>query len=189
MAPALASFPAGNAIAFGLPRELADRGLRLRHARDEDLGWLLDLYASTRDAELAAVPWTPTQKAQFLQQQFAAQHRHFLGHYPAADFLVLTAEAGPVGRLYWWRAPDDAGGARDLIVDIAVFPAWRGAGLGTALLRAAQAQAAARGRGLELHVLASNTAARRLYERLGFVLEAGGSSHLRMGWSDAASVR
>ena len=40
----------------------------------------------------------------------------------------------------------------------------------------------AQGCGVRLHVLQSNTGARRLYERLGFAAEAGEGAHLSMRW-------
>ncbi|MFA9200274.1 MAG: GNAT family N-acetyltransferase [Cypionkella sp.] len=60
-----------------------------------------------------------------------------------------------------------APGEEELLL-IAVVPAWRGRGLGTALLRHAAADA--RGRGAERLFLEmrANNPARRLYERFGF---------------------
>lgn len=57
------------------------------------------------------------------------------------------------------------------VASIAVAPAWRGRGIGSALLRAACAAGAGTERAL-LEVRASNRAARRFYARHGFV-EAG----------------
>jgi RimJ/RimL family protein N-acetyltransferase len=40
---------------------------------------------------------------------------------------------------------------------------------------------------MHLHVMRSNPAARRLYERLGFVVtDDGGASHIAMAWSPPA---
>jgi ribosomal protein S18 acetylase RimI-like enzyme len=67
---------------------------------------------------------------------------------------------------------------------VAVLPRLQGQGLGTALVRLAQAEAAAAGRPLSLHVLPSNPA-RQLYERLGFEVEALvlGGARARMRWT------
>jgi ribosomal protein S18 acetylase RimI-like enzyme len=53
------------------------------------------------------------------------------------------------------------------VVDLALLPAHRGAGLGTALLREVFDEADAAGLPVTIHVEVMNRA-RRLYERLGF---------------------
>lgn len=107
------------------------------------------------------MPWSPEQKAAFLAQQFAAQTSHYARQYPgmSADVVVLAGE--PAGRLLVARSDDEI-----LVVDISLLPAFRGRGVGTALLRGLLDEAAA-GRRLCVHVEMDNPA-RRLYERLGF---------------------
>ncbi len=161
------------------PALLAERGFSLRAAHDDDLPWLRDLYASTRAEEMATVPWPEIAKRSFLDQQFGLQHLHYLAHYGDADFLAIEhAERGPVGRYYLQRtAPEH------LLVDISVFPPLRGSGIGTALIRQSQQDAAALGRGMRLHVQHSNPGARRLYERLGFIVDGTEGTHRPMRWS------
>ncbi len=137
---------------------------------------------------MAPIPWPEAAKRAFLDQQFELQHHHFLSHFRDADFWLLEAPQGPVGRLYRHCAQPTGTDpeADDLIVDICFLPAWRSLGLGTQLLQAAQTSAAARGRGLRLHVHAHNTAAASLYRRLGFVALSDASepqSHIEMRWS------
>ena len=181
-----AAFPTPSAHGLGEP--LADFGVRLRGARDDDLPFLLALYATTRAEELAPVPWPEATKAAFLNQQFALQHHHYLTGYPRADFLLLEAQDGPVGRFYRAAAPEGADPAEcDLVIDVSLLPPWRGRGLGTALLHAAMASAAARGRAVALHVLLSNVRARRLYERLGFAVTDEAGAHLAMRWRPAGA--
>jgi ribosomal protein S18 acetylase RimI-like enzyme len=145
-----------------------------------DLPWLVALYATTRAQELEPVPWPETVKQQFLAQQFVAQHQHYLGQYPQAHYLAIDVDGQAVGRVYLDECGED-----DLLVDISLLPAWRGRGLGTALIRRLQQAAAMRGRGLRLHVQVHNPAARRLYERLGFVAgdDSGQQTHVAMRWS------
>jgi ribosomal protein S18 acetylase RimI-like enzyme len=160
------------------PALLAERGFSLRAANDSDLPWLRDLYASTRAEEMAPVPWPEIAKRSFLDQQFGLQHQHYLKHFGDADFLAIEhAERGSVGRYYLQRvAPEH------LLVDISLFPALRGSGVGTALIRQSQQDAAALGRGMRLHVQQSNPGARRLYERLGFVADGTEGTHRLMRW-------
>jgi GNAT superfamily N-acetyltransferase len=161
------------------PPALAARGIRLRHAVDDDLPRLLALYADTRADEMAGVPWPAMAKRSFLDHQFELQHRHYLQHYADADFMAIEAGGTLQGRYYLQRRAD-----ADLVVDISLFAAWRGQGVGRALLEASQREAAASGRGMILHVVRGNAAARRLYERLGFRLaEDDGGTHLRMAWA------
>lgn len=126
------------------------------------MDFLLHLYASTREGELAHVPWTPEQKMAFLRQQFDAQHSHYQEHYAGAAFDLLSVDGRPAGRLYVARWKDTL-----RIVDIALMPEFRGRGIGTALVTELFAEADASGRSVSIHV-ESNNPARRLYERLGF---------------------
>lgn len=168
-------FPTKDRIGFRTPALLDERGLGLRAASEGDLPFLAALYASTREDELAAVAWPENVHQAFLQSQFALQHRHYLEHYPDADFLVIHQDGQPLGRFYLAHE-----GADDLVVDITLLPAWRGRGIGQALIEGAIRQAATHGRGVHLHVLHTNTAARRLYERLGFSVDIDTGMHLHM---------
>ncbi len=74
------------------------------------------------------------------------------------------------------------------IVDIALLPEHRNAGVGAALLRGICEEAAAAGKPVRLSVLKSNRA-QRLYARLGFVKTGETELHLEMEWRDAAGTR
>jgi len=141
----------------------AERAVTLRPITDADLGFLLQLYATTRADELAQVPWTDEQKAAFVVQQFEAQHTWWQEHYTGARFDLVLVDGEPAGRLYvdvW---------AREIrIVDIALMPAYRGGGIGSMLLRRVFAAGDAAGKPVSIHVEVFNPA-RRLYDRLGFV--------------------
>src|SRR6185295_4880213 len=95
---------------------------------DQDMEFLLHLYASTREEELAVVDWTPEQKMAFLRQQFTSQHSHYQEHYAGAAFDLLLVDDRPAGRLYVARWTKTL-----RIVDIALMPEFRGRGIGTAL--------------------------------------------------------
>ena len=136
--------------------------LSFRPIAPEDREFLYRLYASTRAEELARVPWDDEEKARFLRFQFEAQHRYYREQFPEARFdLVLRGEA-PIGRLYVDRRQDEI-----RLIDIALLPEHRGAGLGGRLMRGVLAQAEAAGLPVQIHVERNNPAM-RLYDRLGF---------------------
>jgi ribosomal protein S18 acetylase RimI-like enzyme len=136
--------------------------LALRPVTPEDRPFLERVYASTRSEELAAVPWTPLQKAAFLRFQFDAQDKHYRLHYAEARFDVILAGGREVGRLYV-----DRSGSEIRLIDIALLPEHRGAGIGGALLSELIAEATRERKPLSIHVEHSNPA-QRLYRRLGF---------------------
>lgn len=128
----------------------------------DDMELLLRVYASTREEELAPVPWTPEQKEAFLRMQFDAQHVQYQANYPGADFLVILHGGVPAGRLYVHRREKEI-----RLVDIALLPEHRRLGIGTALLRDLLAEGEATGKTVTIHVEINNPA-QSLYERLGF---------------------
>jgi ribosomal protein S18 acetylase RimI-like enzyme len=136
---------------------------RLRPAAKHDRGFLIDLYATTRAGELAAVDWDGATKRAFVEHQFTAQDAHYRAHYEGATLDIVEVEGEPAGRLYVHRGKTDI-----RIMDIALSPEFRGRGVGTELLRALIREAEASGAKLSIHVESTNPA-RSLYERLGFV--------------------
>ncbi|CAM3780431.1 GNAT family N-acetyltransferase [Roseateles saccharophilus] len=139
---------------------------RLRVATPADDAWQLAIYASTRADELAQTGWPPEQCERFVAMQHRAQQQHYLQHFPHAGCQLILAAADEIaGRLWVDRRPDGMH-----VLDIALLPAWRGRGIGTACLRALAGEADGRGQPLGIHVEIHNPA-RRLYERLGFVAD------------------
>lgn len=149
----------------------------LRPARDDDEPFLFDVYASTRAEELARVAWEASEKEAFLRMQFAAQHRFYHEQFPTTEFQIIQAGDRPIGRLYVDRRDDEI-----RIVDIALLPAHRNAGIGSALLRELLAEAAAAGKPVRIHVERFNPAL-RLYERLGFRQVGDNGVYYLMEWS------
>ena len=146
----------------------------LRPITDADLPFLLQLYATTREAELAGVPWTAEEKAAFVLHQFTAQHRHWQENYIDTRWDLIEEDAVPIGRLYVARRPEEIH-----IVDIALVPAHRGRGLGTTLLQVLFAEGDASGRRVSIYVEVFNPA-RALYERLGFAEVGRREVYVRM---------
>jgi len=148
----------------------------VRPATEADRDFLLSVYASTREEELAQVEWEEGAREEFLEHQFSAQDHHYRTNYPGATFDVIEVDGERAGRLYVHRGTGEI-----RIMDIALAPAFRGRGIGTALLRELMDEAGGSGRALSIHVEANNPA-RRLYERLGFVPAGEHGIYVLMRW-------
>ena len=160
----------------------AARRVVLRPAVPADRELLFRVYASTREEELAPVPWPPDAKEAFLRQQFDAQDAWWRTHYAGASFEVVVADGREVGRLYLWEGPSEV-----RIVDVALLPEARRGGIGTRLVRDVQERAAAAGKAVTIHVERMNRAL-ALYERLGFRLVEDKGVYLFLEWRrDAVS--
>ena len=124
------------------------------------------------------MPWSDAAKRAFLDSQFDMQHRHYSACYANGEFLIVLYEERPAGRLYLHST------TRELcIVDILLDEAFRGRGIGSILLRWLQEVTKARGlEHLQLSVLVHNMAARRLYERHGFIAGELAGMHIPMTW-------
>jgi len=143
----------------------------------DDESFLRQVYASTRLDELAPLGWSAEQQAAFLGQQFDAQHRYYQEHYPEAAFQLILLDRLPIGRLYVARQLDQI-----LVIDIALLPEHRNAGIGSRLLRDLLHEGATTGKPVRIHVEKFNPAL-HLYERLGFAPIADQGVYWFMEWS------
>ena len=104
------------------------------------------------------------------------RHWHRVG--PRSEGLVAVADGRVVGMIeLWLKRPQDPDGARTPRVKVdlglAVSVDWRGRGVGRALMLAAEDWARAHGaERMILDLAANNAGAQRLYERLGYQVEA-----------------
>ena len=67
------------------------------------------------------------------------------------------------------------------VIDVSLLSSYRGRGIGTALLKSLQSQAAARRVPIRLSVRRGNRAA-RLYARLGFVEHSSDAVYRQLQW-------
>lgn len=153
----------------------------LRPAIDDDYDFMRRLYASTRAEEMAQFPFDESQKAAFLDAQFAAQFQHYAIHYPTCERNIIERDGVPIGRLWIDEWRDQL-----RLVDIALLPECRGAGIGSALLRDVLARGAASARPVTIHVESFNPAL-RLYERLGFERVDTNGVYYLMKWTPPAT--
>lgn len=137
----------------------------LRAATPADEAFLRGLLAQVRATELALLP--EQLATTLLAQQREAQRRAIAGRPRGREEIAIDERGEPVGRLATARDDD---GLR--IVDVTVDAAHRGAGIGTQLIHIALRRAEEEQLPVILRVEHTNPAARRLYEREGF-LEVG----------------
>ncbi len=137
-------------------------GVELRPIVPADREFLFRLYASTREGEMALLDWSESEKEAFLRMQFDAQHSYYVEQFPAARLDVVLRGGEPIGRLYVDRREDEI-----RLIDIALMPEHRGAGVGGAMMRELLAEAREAGKPVRIHVERFNPAM-RLYRRLGF---------------------
>lgn len=155
----------------------------LRPVTPEDGEFLLAVYASTREEELAQVPWSPEQKLQFLLMQSEAQRREYEARYPDAQYDVILLDGRPVGRIWIGRDEEQI-----RLLDIALLPEARGRGVGTVLVGQLIEEAGRTGRALRHMVFVLNTGALRFYERYGFVVIEDVGAYKHMEWTGSQSA-
>jgi GNAT superfamily N-acetyltransferase len=157
--------------------------VQLRPVAADDEEFLLGVYASTREEELAQVEWPPGLKEAFLRSQFEAQHRQYFERFPDAQYDIILLDGSPAGRIWVGR---DAEQIR--LLDIALLPEAQNRGAGTLLVRRLIEEARSSGKKLRHMVFVMNEDARRFYERLGFVLTEDVGAYAHMEWREAGAT-
>jgi ribosomal protein S18 acetylase RimI-like enzyme len=140
----------------------------LRRARDGDWLALYRLHREAMGPHIVAT-WGPWDEQQ--------QWRFFLSRIVGRRLQVIESGGATAGILELSDRPESVH-----VDNIELAAAYRGRGLGGAILRDIQRDAAARGLDVELRVLHVNPA-KRLYERLGFVQTDATETHTLMRWS------
>lgn len=135
--------------------------ISLRPVSDADTSFLFTLYTGTRD-DLTSSGLSQAQLGPLLRMQFDAQQRQYAAQFPSACFDLIRKGESDIGRLYVERS-----GEGIHVIDIALLPAYRGQGIGGALLQGVIDKAESMGLPVFMHVLQGNPAM-HLYRRLGF---------------------
>jgi ribosomal protein S18 acetylase RimI-like enzyme len=155
--------------------------ITLRPVAREDHEFLVDVYGSTRAAEMALVPWTIEQQQAFIRSQFAAQQDHYAQKYPAANHDIIMSGERQVGRLYVARLDHEI-----RIVDITVLPGEQNSGIGTYLIKQLLDEAQRSAKVTRIYVEEFNPSL-RLFDRLGFSVREQQGFHLLLEWSPSNS--
>jgi RimJ/RimL family protein N-acetyltransferase len=163
-------------------RRAAAFGIAYRPLEEGDLPFIAALYASTRTEELAPTGWPEEYKSAFLEQQHRAQHHHYQNHYPGAEWLIVEQQGEPIGRIYLHERESEL-----RLIDIALVPAHRRAGIGGAMIGDLLEWAGALGKPISLHVEPNNPV-RPLYVRLGFESKGLDGAYEAMLWQPASEA-
>jgi GNAT superfamily N-acetyltransferase len=182
IAPEQKSSAAGTPEPAGSTRDRAikldgSRILSFRAVVGEDGPFLLEVYGSTRDEELALTNWDEQQRYAFLKMQLDAQHIHYRGQYLTAEYLLILLDGNPVGRLYIADIQNEI-----RIMDVTVLPAHRGTGIGTALVKDLMVLSSEKRKPLAIYVESFNRSL-GLFERMGFVRSGENGYSLLLRWS------
>jgi ribosomal protein S18 acetylase RimI-like enzyme len=155
----------------------------LRRATDADKEFLVAVYASTRETELAQVQWAEGQKDAFVRWQYDRQKEEYDTRFPNARYDVILVDDKEAGRI--WVGSDDK---EIRLLDIALLPEFQNRGVGTHLLKQLMDEATNTKRALRHMVFVLNDNAYRFYERLGFqtIEDLGGYKH--MEWKPQRST-
>jgi len=148
--------------------------LTLRPATTADQDFLKEVFANTRELELRALAWNPTQAQVFLDLQFNAQQQNYKVTYPSAENNIILLDELAIGRMLVDRSGDTIH-----LIDIALLSEYRNRTFGATLLERLLAEAKASDKAVELSVFRENPAA-RLYERLGFSRVNENSAYVSM---------
>lgn len=149
----------------------------LRPVTAEDDEFLLAVYASTREEELAQAVWAEGQRELFIRWQFDLQRKEYEARFPDARYRVIVVDGQPAGRI--WLGSDDQ---QIRLLDIALLKNFQNRGVGTALLRDLMDEAARARKPLRHTVFVLNNDAYRFYERLGFVIIEDLGAYKHMEW-------
>jgi len=157
---------------------LSDGGtVELRPVSPGDDQFLLSIYASTRQDELAQAEWQEDQKEAFLRWQFDLQRKEYEARFPDADYRVIVIDGERAGRI--WTGADDE---QIRLLDIALLPQFQNRGVGTALLERLKSEAQNARKALRHMVFVLNNEADRFYERLGFKKIEDFGAYKHMEW-------
>ena len=170
--------------------EMAATPWSLRPAAYDD-GWTLAAIVAEAARDQGSWPdMTPAEETEW-HEGFALWSRESVDG--PGTLHVVELDGVPVGRLRTERdhvVIDGLGRRRITLCGIQLRPAVQGRGIGTAIIRDLQAEAATSQGVVDLGVEHANTDARRLYERLGFVPFASDEQELHLRWlSTSASQR
>jgi ribosomal protein S18 acetylase RimI-like enzyme len=151
--------------------------IAVRPALPQDEIFLYDLYRAIREPEFALAPITPTQREHLIHLQFRGQMTSYTQMFPNSCYHIVLLDSKPIGRL--WVAQLE----REFhLVDIAMHPSLQSKGIGTAVVRRLQQDAAKAGLPIRSTVFRFNPGSLRFHQRLGFSIYRSDDVNYYMEW-------
>jgi RimJ/RimL family protein N-acetyltransferase len=141
---------------------ISNNAVTLRPAQPEDESFLVAVYGTTREQELAMTPWTAEQREAFIRFQYIAQLAQYQTEYPQAEHSIILLGDKRVGRIYLDRRENEIH-----ILDFTLIIQHRGQGIGTPILQRVMDEAAQAGKSVSINLDSFNQS-QQLFERLGF---------------------
>ncbi|MET3697094.1 acetyltransferase (GNAT) family protein [Bacillus oleivorans] len=143
-----------------------------------DESFLFDNYLSFRWDEVSAFSWSLEEKTTFLQMQFHLKQRSYQQQFPNLETFILTVDSEKVGHYMVAKTSSEI-----RLVDLFIIPAYRSKGIGSFVMKKLMKKAKENSQTMTLSVFYQNNQARKLYEKLGFVLEKEEVPYIKMRWN------
>lgn len=128
-----------------------------------DAALIEEIYFYTRNEEFSSLGWTEEQVKIFLKMQCEFQQKSYQLQFQKAESSIIFNNEQKIGRLIIERTENEI-----KLVDIALLPQFRNAGIGSKLIGDLIEEAKQCDKTITLQVAKSNTAALRLYLKFGF---------------------
>lgn len=156
---------------------LTARGISLRYRDEQDASFIRDVYVAARWEETAVTGWPDEMRLIFLHDQHRLQDLHYRKFYDNAAWAIIEVHGNRAGRLFLLQRDDALH-----VIDIALMPAFRNAGLGRDLLLAVQDLSRRLGIAKVTLNVEQRNPALRLYERLGFIKTGQNGLYFSLEW-------
>jgi ribosomal protein S18 acetylase RimI-like enzyme len=140
--------------------------LTTRPATDSELPFLEDIFLRAMRVHITATrgSWDEAKERNQFHEQLQLEHTSVIEHGGVSVGFFMTFERGPYVELH----------------TLCIAPEHQGRSIGTTVIRQITSDAQDQRREVRLSVLKSNTGARLLYERLGFMVTGETAHHYQM---------
>jgi ribosomal protein S18 acetylase RimI-like enzyme len=150
--------------------------LLLRPEGTGDTEFRFTLFCQSKP-EFDLLPIVGSARDHIMRMQFDAQTAGYRAQFPHAEFAIVECAGEKIGRSVIDRSEKELN-----FVELLLVPQVRSRGVGTAIIRDAIDEAQAKGIAMVFKVAIGNTAALRLYLRLGFIETGRDASHISIAW-------
>jgi len=151
--------------------------ISLHPISDNDLPFLYEVYASTRQEEMAKTNLPTEEINNFLLMQFNLQHQHYMKYYPNSSYNLIQFKNKNIERLYIDKGEKDI-----LVIDITLLPNYKGKKIGYRIMSKILAEAIEQNKPVFLHVEKFNPAL-QFYLQLGFQIQEDKDVYYYLKWS------